>query len=302
MTARDDERGHRVEPARPVGDEPAVEETAVECPHCHATNVGGGPFCGSCGYDFVTGSEPGPAERAPGREGDGEGDGEDGGWPGGGGREGGGDEDDAPPVATALQAAEPLEAYIDPRRDADDIELPTTAEEVGLDEADLQRRPRVPPPTPPSPAQAHEAHEKPAHPPPSRERDTGWVAEIWVDHAWAATRDSDQPVPDAGPPEVVRLTTDSLVIGRTNIERGLHPDLDAGTDAGVSVRHAQLTTDGRRWWVEDLDTSNGTWVSTVGLPLPEEPIERGLRVEIDEDDRVFLGAWTRIVVRRREPS
>ncbi len=290
MTARDDERGHRVEPARPVGAEPAVEETAVECPHCHATNVGDGPFCGSCGYDFVTGSEPGPtrpgalpADPEEGEGGEGEG-------------------EDAPPVPTALQAAEPLEAYIDPGRDADDIELPTTAEEVGLDESDLQRRPRVPPPTPPSPGQAHEAHERPAHRPPSRERDTGWVAEIWVDHAWAATRESDQPVPDAGPPEVVPLTTDNLVIGRTNLERGLHPDLDAGTDAGVSVRHAQLTSDGHRWWVEDLDTSNGTWVSTVGLPLPERPVERGLRVEIDEDDRVFLGAWTRIVVRRREPS
>lgn len=281
MSDHGDERGHRVEPARPVGDLPDVEATAVECPHCHATNVGDSPFCGSCGYDFVTGMEPGPA---PGEE-----EGQD-----------GEPTPEAPRVETALQAAEPLEAYIDPRRDADDIELPTTAEELGLDEDDLQHRPVVPPPTPPSAGEAHVAHDTPSHRPPSRERDTGWVAEIWVDHAWAATRDSDQPVPDAGPPQVVVLTADNLVIGRTNVERGLHPDLDAGTDAGVSVRHAQLTSDGRRWWIEDLDTSNGTYVSTVGLPLPEDPVERGLRVEIDEDDRVFLGAWTRLVLRRRD--
>ncbi|AXH97956.1 FHA domain-containing protein [Ornithinimicrobium avium] len=211
-----------------------------------------------------------------------------------------GDDSDEPaePLATSLQAAEPLEASIDPRRDADDIELPTTAEELGLDEADLERRPTVPPPTPPPSGQAHEAHERPAHRPPSRERDSGWVAELWVDHAWAATRDSDQPVPDAGPPEVVRLTTDNLIVGRTNLERGLHPDLDAGTDAGVSVRHVQLTSDGHRWWVEDLDTANGTYVGTVGEPLPTEPLGQGVRVEVDEDDRVFLGGWTRLVLRR----
>ena len=270
------QQGHRVEPARPV-DGAEVEQTAVECPHCHATNVGDVAFCGACGYDFVTGNPPRPDRVADEENGE-----------------------EAPPVPTALQAAEPLEAYIDPRRDADDIELPTTAEEVGLDPGDLQVRVEVPPPSPPSPEQTFVVHDKPEHRPPTREHDGPWVAEIWVDHAWYATRDTDQPVPDAGRPEVVPLTGDNVVIGRTNVERGLHPDLDAGTDAGVSVRHAQLTSDGRRWWVEDLDTSNGTYVSTIGLPLPQDPVERGLRVEIDEDDRVYLGGWTRLVLRRAD--
>lgn len=271
-----DETGPRVEPAKPVGDEADTRETAVECPNCHATNVGAVPFCGSCGYDFVTGALP-LGERAD--------DGSD-------------EDEEVPPVPTALQAGEPLEAYIDPRRDADDIELPTTPYELRLEPVELPQRPTVPPPTPPPPGESHEAHEKAATRPPSRERTTEWVAELWVDHSWYATRDSDQPVPDARQPEVVPLTGHHVVVGRTNIERGLHPDLDAGTDAGVSVRHAQLTSDGTRWWVEDLDTSNGTYVSTVGLPLPETPIERGLRVEIDEDDRVYLGAWTRLMLRR----
>jgi hypothetical protein len=270
------QQGHRVEPARPV-DGAELETTAVECPHCHATTVGDVAFCGACGYDFVTGTPPRPDRVTD--EDDGE---------------------DAPRVPTALQAAEPLEAYIDPRRDADDIELPTTAEEVGLGPDDLHLRVEVPPPSPPSAEQTHVVHDRPEHRPPSREHEGPWVAEVWVDHAWYATRDTDQPVPDAGPPEVVPLTSDNVVIGRTNVERGLHPDLDAGTDAGVSVRHAQLTSDGRRWWVEDLDTSNGTYVSTVGLPLPQDPVERGLRVEIDEDDRVYLGGWTRLVLRRAD--
>lgn len=66
------------------------------------------------------------------------------------------------------------------------------------------------------------------------------------------------------------------------------------------MRHAQLTTDGRQWWVEDLDTSNGTYVTTVGLPLPERPLEQGVRVRIDQDDRVLLGGWTRLMLRRQD--
>ncbi len=266
--------GHRVDPARPV-DSDDLDRTAVECPYCHATNVGDVAFCGSCGYDFVTGSEPRP-DRAP----------------------GGGEE--APALPTALQAAEPLAAAVDPRRDADDIELPTTAEEVGLDADDLQVRVEVPPPSPPDPARTRAAHPAPGHRPPSRVHEGPWVAEVWVDHGWYATRGSDQPVPEAGPPDIVPLTGSSVVVGRTNVERGLHPDLDAGTDAGVSVRHAQLTGDGGRWWVEDLDTSNGTYVATVGRPLPTEPLERGSRVQVDEDDRILLGAWTRLVLRRAD--
>lgn len=294
----EDGRGHRVEPARDVEPTRAAGERDTaevrECPSCHATSVGQVAFCGSCGYDFVTGSEPVTGGRAGGTGSHGTG------GDGGTGEAGPAldEEEPAEPVPTALQAAEPLDAYIDPRRDADDIELPTTAEELGLDEADLEHRPSVPPPTPPSAGQARQAHERPAHRPARREGEGGWVAELWVDHVWAATRDSDQPVPEAAAPEVVHLGSDNLVVGRTNIERGLHPDLDVGTDAGVSVRHAQLTSDGHRWWIEDLDTSNGTYVGTVGEPLPVQPLARGERVQIDEDDRVYLGAWTRLVLRR----
>lgn len=271
-----EEQPSQTSPAKPVGGDPQAPADAVECPDCHATSVGEVPFCGSCGYDFVTGV----SSRAAGED---------------------RDEKDEPggPRPTELQAAQPHEAYIDPRRDADDLELPTTAEEVGIDEDDLERRPDVPPPTPPTAEQEHAAHGTPQTLPPSRRESAEWVAEVWVDHAWAATRGSDQPVPDAALPTVVPLTGSTFVLGRTNLERGLRPDLDAGTDAGVSVRHAQLTTDGQRWWVEDLDTSNGTYVTTVGLPLPERPIERGTRILLDEDDRIYLGGWTRVVLRRR---
>jgi pSer/pThr/pTyr-binding forkhead associated (FHA) protein len=89
-----------------------------------------------------------------------------------------------------------------------------------------------------------------------------------------------------------------ILIGRAASGVGVRPDLDCGTDAGVSGRHAQLVTDGGRWWLEDLDTTNGTFVGPVDQPLPTEPLATGARVEVDDDDRIYLGGWTRIVLRR----
>jgi hypothetical protein len=65
---------------------------------------------------------------------------------------------------------------------------------------------------------------------------------------------------------------------------------------------AQLTTDGQRWWVEDLQSSNGTYVGPASGPLPVDPIAPGTRHEFSEDDRVYVGAWTRLVVRRATPE
>ncbi|MDO5740046.1 MAG: FHA domain-containing protein [Ornithinimicrobium sp.] len=273
--SRDHTAERETEPAKPVGpvgsEHPSadVTETAVDCPHCRATSVGRVPFCGACGYDFVTGVAPDtPDEENPG------------------------------PLPTALQAAEPHAAYVDHHGDAEDIELTTRLHDLPISPSELPKAPDVPAPAPPVSGQEQMAHEGVQQLPPSRLEEAEWVAEVWVDHAWAASRDSEQPVPEAGLPQVVPMSAPYVVIGRHNLERGLHPDLDAGTDAGVSVRHAQLTSHDGRWWIEDLDTSNGTYVTTVGLDLPERPIDPGVRVRIDEDDRVYLGGWTRLMVRR----
>ncbi len=124
-----------------------------------------------------------------------------------------------------------------------------------------------------------------------------WVAEVWVDPDWYAVQEADEPMPSPGLPAVVGLTTRSLLIGRVSPSRNIHPDIDCTSDTGVSRRHAQLTTDGQRWFVEDLGSSNGTFVAPASGPLPEEPIPVGPRTELDDDDRIYVGAWTRIVVR-----
>ncbi len=124
-----------------------------------------------------------------------------------------------------------------------------------------------------------------------------WVAEVWIDPDWYAAQQSPDPLPSAGPPEIVPLRASSILVGRTSRSRNIHPDLACESDTGVSRRQAQLTTDGVRWWVEDLDSSNGTFVGSASGPLPEQPIPVGPRHELDLDDRIYLGAWTRIVIR-----
>jgi hypothetical protein len=129
-----------------------------------------------------------------------------------------------------------------------------------------------------------------------------WVAEIWVDPDWYATQESDEPCPSPGMPVVAPLRDSSLLVGRRSVSRNIHPQVDCGADHGVSRRHAQLTTDGQRWWVEDLQSSNGTFVGPAGAPIPTIPVTPGQRVEFAPGDRVYVGAWTRIVVRRATPD
>ncbi|WP_344772452.1 FHA domain-containing protein [Nocardioides panacisoli] len=129
-----------------------------------------------------------------------------------------------------------------------------------------------------------------------------WVAEVWIDPDWYADQDSTDPLPSAGVPTVVPLRSTSILVGRTSASRNIHPDIDLGTDSGISRRHCQLTTDGSRWWVEDLGSSNGTYVGATGAALPEQPVPPGEKREIGPDDRIYLGAWTRIVIRRAAPG
>jgi hypothetical protein len=124
-----------------------------------------------------------------------------------------------------------------------------------------------------------------------------WVAEVWVDPAWYQIQESPDPLPSPGLPEVVPLRGRSVLVGRTSRSRNIHPEIDCQSDTGVSRRQAQLTTDGRRWWVEDLESANGTFVAPASGALPEDPIPVGVKRELAADDRIYFGAWTRLVIR-----
>lgn len=129
-----------------------------------------------------------------------------------------------------------------------------------------------------------------------------WVVERWVDPDWYEAQQADDPCPSPGLPVVVPLTAKSVLVGRPSKSRGITPDIDCGDDSGVSRRQAQLTTDGQRWWVEDLQSANGTYVGPASGPLPTTPLTPGQRKELEDDDRVYVGAWTRLVVRRATPA
>jgi hypothetical protein len=124
-----------------------------------------------------------------------------------------------------------------------------------------------------------------------------WVAELWIDPSWYEAQDSPDPLPSPGLPNTIPLRKTSLLVGRTSRSRDIHPDIDCGGDSGVSRRQAQLTSDGRRWFVEDLESANGTFIGSASGALPEDPIPVGVKRELDPDDRIYLGAWTRLVIR-----
>ncbi len=159
----------------------------------------------------------------------------------------------------------------------------------------------VSPTAPPAGSESAPA-EPPVPTPPSRRplqaRPTSveWVAEIWIDPDWYATQGATDALPSPGLPEVVPLRASSALIGRTSRSRNIHPDIDCALDSGVSRRHAQVTSDGTRWWIEDLESANGTFLGSSAGPLPTTPIGRG-RVEFAPDQRTYLGGWTRIVTR-----
>ena len=128
-----------------------------------------------------------------------------------------------------------------------------------------------------------------------------WVAELWVDAAWyEANRESaTDPCPSAGMPRVVGLVgTGPHLVGRPSQSRGIAPQLDCTPDTGVSRRHAQLLLDQDRWYLEDLGSTNGSFVGAGAGPVPDVPIPPGQRREVGDGDRIYVGTWTRIVIRR----
>lgn len=303
------------------GSEPAGAQTQT-CPHCGTVNSPDALFCEACGYDFTTGvmprpvaltdgtyvggaplaADPAPAEAAEGdpAPADAAATGEPTGEP-----------------ATGEPAGEPATGEpataVDARGDDGDDEADGDSGPVGIGDPGRAGEPAPTTPPPATPAQAVQPPEpsQPAEPapsgaipsapskrmayrPPSRVSIADWVVEIWIDPDWYAGQQSPEPCPSPGVPDVV-AAHDGALVGRPSASRNIRPDIDCGTDTGVSRRQALLTTDGRRWWIEDLGSSNGTYVGPASGPLPVDPITS--KVEVDADDRIYVGAWTRLVVR-----
>jgi uncharacterized protein (DUF983 family) len=133
---------------------------------------------------------------------------------------------------------------------------------------------------------------------------SSWVAEVWVDPGWfeANAETATDPCPAAGLPTVVPLHHDLVLVGRRSASKAIFPDIDCSADTGVSRRHAQLTLEQDRWYLEDLGSTNGTFVAAGDGSLPQTPIPPNRRQELGENERIYVGAWTRLVVRRATPA
>ena len=278
--------------------------TGITCPNCDAINLPDSLFCEACGYDFTTGSMPRVADTSS--------------WldldapaasaPGGVGPSPSRDES-ASAAANQPAAEKPSAPVPSPSLDLE----PEPDPAAGPVPRASVPRPSTPRPSTPqsagsqSPESTRNAPLMPETPrPEARRPEAGmttngpvdWVAELWIDPEWYAVQESPDPIPSPGLPDIVPLRGDSALIGRTSHSRGIFPDIEGGADTGVSRRQAKLTTDGKRWFVEDLDSSNGTFVGPAAGELPEDPLPPGRRHELEPSDRIYVGAWTRIVLRR----
>ncbi|MYS19686.1 Forkhead associated (FHA) domain, binds pSer, pThr, pTyr [Streptomyces sp. DvalAA-14] len=146
---------------------------------------------------------------------------------------------------------------------------------------------------------AAEASEQPGAGP-----STAWVAVIGADREYftammARSGPEGQGLyfPAFSPEIQLPLTGDQITIGRRRQSTGEAPDIDLARspeDPGVSHKHAILVPqpDGS-WSVVDQDSTNGTTVN-----LGEDPIRPYTPVPLEEGDRVHVGAWTTITLRR----
>ncbi|WP_308288855.1 FHA domain-containing protein [Streptomyces humicola] len=140
--------------------------------------------------------------------------------------------------------------------------------------------------------------------PPQPQAPEAWTAVVAADRDYFAAMMA-RSGPDAtglyfppySPERYVPLTSQQITIGRRRHSTGESPDIDLSRppeDPGVSHKHAVLVRrpDGG-WSVIDQDSTNGTTVNGG-----DQPIEPFQPVDLADGDRVHVGAWTTITLRR----
>ena len=128
-----------------------------------------------------------------------------------------------------------------------------------------------------------------------------WVVIVEVDPAWYALKGelADRPLPSPST-STVPLQQHASMIGRTSQSRGVRPEVALDTDTAVSRRHAQLVLEGDVLSVVDLSSTNGTYVLGRGQVPADDgvPLASGVPTVLDDGDQIFVGAWSRLTLRR----
>ena len=104
-------------------------------------------------------------------------------------------------------------------------------------------------------------------------------------------------LPAYSPEQRVALSGNQITVGRRRHSTGESPDIDLSVppeDPGVSHQHAVLVRqpDGS-WAVVDQNSTNGTTLNGA-----EDPIQPYVPVPLKDGDRVHVGAWTTLTIRR----
>lgn len=144
----------------------------------------------------------------------------------------------------------------------------------------------------------------PAQQQPAASQGGAWTATIAPDRSYfMAMMQRSGPeaaglnLPAYSPEQHLPLSGGQITIGRRRASTGESPDIDLSVppeDPGVSHQHAVLVQQpDLSWAVVDQNSTNGTTINGG-----EEPIQPYVPVPLGDGDRVHVGAWTTITIRR----
>jgi hypothetical protein len=129
-----------------------------------------------------------------------------------------------------------------------------------------------------------------------------WTALVVADRDYYETvlRQSGEngfTFPPYCPERRIPLDRPQIRIGRRSASQGIVPEIDLSEppeDPGASHTHAVLLAkpDGT-WTLVDPGSTNGTTVNGA-----EEPIPVNVEVPVHDGDRIHIGVWTTITLRR----
>ncbi|MFD0383910.1 FHA domain-containing protein [Streptomyces stramineus] len=278
--------------------DPTVQ--AELCPRCRTPREAQAPFCEECRYNFQTHTGasfgPPPMPHSQGLQ-------------------------SAPPPPQHTQAPQSYEYYGSRPSRVNRPAEPLTphthppAQGFGEDEGDWMLPPPSTPVAPPAPQQYPYEQRGPegmpqplssqvpsqAGPPPAP---AGWIAVVAPDREYflammhrSGPEAAGLNLPAYSPELQLPLTGPQVAIGRRRHSTGESPDIDLSRppeDPGVSHQHAMFVQqpDGS-WAVVDQDSTNGTTINGSA-----DPIQPYVPVPLAEGDRVHVGAWTTITLRR----
>ncbi|MFD6227830.1 FHA domain-containing protein [Streptomyces sp. NPDC060232] len=297
----------------PTAGEPTAQ--AELCPQCRTPREAMAPFCEECRYNYLTRSatsyaspttDPGPPAPGAGT--------------GAGAPAGPRPGSPPPPPVPApgtyaqdhfeYQGSRPsrVNRPAEPLQREDDWMLSPPAHEPppAYQQAPQPQYQQQPPPPHQRQEYQQEYQQQPQTPPyqPLPPQGGSWTATIGPDRSYfMAMMQRSGPeatglnLPAYSPEQHLPLSGGQITIGRRRASTGESPDIDLSVppeDPGVSHQHAVLVQQpDMSWAVVDQNSTNGTTINGG-----EDPIQPYVPVPLADGDRVHVGAWTTITIRR----